>query len=194
MKTDEIKRKLLAKLESYCLNNGYDEDIIDTFHITSQDNRHEGYTDIYMYAEMSIEEFFECDQVFNDVVTKYDESAYFDVVEPGVFMTRIYWDTAKKSDSIEKSQIITPNNLIKFGEYISYKLEDEYDEEFWVEDIDYNDKTQKLEISVSSAESDLKTTVSIKMYEDDIDEYQDMVDLYSQKLYRALVKALDSNI
>lgn len=191
MKTEDIKRKLLAKLESYFLDNGYDEDALDMIHVTSQDNRREGYTDFYIYAELSIEEFFQCDQIFNDVVEKYDESAYFDVVEPGVFMTRVYWNAAKNSEELSSKQVITSSNLTKFGEYVSYKLEDEYDEEFWVEDIEYNDQSQKLTIHVTSNESDLEAKVSIKMYEDDIDEYQDMIDLYSQKLYRALIKELD---
>ena len=185
MKFDSLKRKIELKVRDYFHDEGYSDDELDTlnlYRIEVKNNIDGKFTDIYVYAEIPVENFFEVDDIWNEVLIDYDESAYFDAESPGVYMARIYWNAMK--NSVEKQSAITRNNLIKLGETICLDLEDENDEVFYVDDIYYEKVKDILTIEVSSTTFESKA--SMKLYEDDISSYRDLVDFCKDKLLRRL--------
>ena len=182
MKFEDAKRKIELKLTKYFKNEqGYSYDEIDDMNLFTVNLHHDvkgKFTDIEVRAELTVEEFFNVSKDLDAIVAKYDESSYFDVEEPGVYSARLYWDSVKDKKS-EKS-ILTKANLLKLGESICLDLEDSNDETFYVDDITYNNAKQQLDIEVSSTIFEAKA--SMKVYDADIETYQDLVDYAKDKL------------
>ena len=98
---NNMKRSVKQCLTKYFMHMGYSEDEINydrIFEIETNDNNlssyDEGkYTDIYVYSdEISLSDFFSTlEKELDKVVSKFDPSAYFDAVNPGQYMARVYW-------------------------------------------------------------------------------------------------------
>ena len=187
MKLETVQRKLEAQLDKYFKSEGYaDSEIEDSnlYEIKIEPNTHKKYTDIYIFSEISVDDFFTVQNSWNKIVESVDPSAYFDILNSGTYVARIYWDTAQKNITEDADHILDQSNLIKFGELLAADLDDEYDEDFWVDDIRFDKKRQKLIIEVSSQTYESKA--SIRVYEYDLDSYQDLIDIYHRKAIRAL--------
>lgn len=88
MQNENLKRQLKAALNRYYrLNHGFNNaDIEDErpYEIEEQVNKDENYTDVYIYTDITLDEFFKALQPQIDkVVQKFDPSAYFDAVKAG---------------------------------------------------------------------------------------------------------------
>lgn len=185
-----IKRKLEVPLKRFFKSEGYTLSEIETSNLYTLRHEHhksEQYTDFYIYAEMSVEEFFRMSESLDSVIETIDPSAYFDVVSPGIYMTRVYW-ASSKSENVDISDILTKRNLNKFGDHITSLLDESFDDDFWVDDIRYNKSRNKLSIEVSSQDSEASTEVKIDTTA--IASYEDLVDLYSGNIYLSLENEL----
>ena len=191
MKFDSLKRKLDAQITKYFRSEGYSSHELSQlklFSISIEENNEEKYSDLYVYAELSIDEFFELKDGWGVLVESIDPSAYFDVVSPGIYMCRIYWDSANMQESRSNYDILSLSNLIKFGESSILELQDIQDEDFWLDDIYVDNNASKLYCKVSSNNYESEANIDINL--DDIDSYQDIVTLYQDNL----VDELDKNI
>lgn len=191
MKFDSLKRKLSVQITKYFRGEGYSRNEVTQlklFSISIEENNKEKYSDIYVYAELSIDEFLTLKDSWDVLVESIDPSAYFDVVSPGIYICRIYWDTANIQDTKSNYDILSLSNLIKFGESSILELQDLQDEDFWLDDIRVNNNASKLYCKVSSNNYESEANIDINL--DDIDNYQDLVILYQDNL----VDELDKNI
>ena len=179
-----LKRQLSGELDHYFLVQGFDEEELNSlYRIVAKDNGE--FIDVYIYAEIDVSDFYSINDSLNDIVITFDPSSYFDIVGPQIYMARIYKSDFEKTD---KSDVITQKTLIKFGNLLASKLEDEYDEDFWVEDIFYDEKSDNLTLIVFS--TSYESEASIKVFEEDVNSYDQFI-----KLYRDIaLKALKYNI
>ena len=183
---DAINRKLERKLKKLFISEGYDSAELEdgsVYHIKSENIKSQKCVDIYIYAELDMDTFFDRVDDLNEVVMQYDPGAYFDVVEPGVFMARLYWDTLNKYKDTSE-EILTPKNLTKLGESICLELEDTYDEEFYIDDIKYNKTDQRIEIEVSS--NTFASQTNLRVHEYELESYSDLREVAFDKLVRNL--------
>lgn len=183
---DAITRKLERKLSAICKQAGYIDDEIESgeaFRIQSKNVKSDRCVDIYVYTDLSLDEFVSELDNLTEVVTKFDPGAYFDLVEPGVAMARLYWDVLNQYKDTS-DEILTSPNLTKLGESICIELEDSYDEEFYVDDIKYIKTDQVIEITVSSAT--FESTATARVHEYELESYSDLREAIFYKLLRKL--------
>ena len=191
MNLQPVIRKLSSFLESYFESQGYDyKESYKLFKIYEDVNDTENYIDLYINTELSVDEFFDINESLNNIVIEADASSYFDIIESGTYMARIYDNQKQTVDSQLNNKIITNSNLTKFGEAVTSYLDDEYNEEFWVDSIDYNETYHKLQISVSS--HSYVSTASIKIYPEDVKTYQEFVSMYCKPIVRILDAHIDT--
>lgn len=187
MRLDSIKRKLEAQLINYFLSEGYSDEEIETsnlYTIEIKSNAYDKYSDIYVYAEIEVDEFLTVADSWNSIVQFFDPAAYFDVFTNGIYSARIYWESVKSKQRETSKTILDKRNQIKFGESLTAILEDEYDENFYLDDIDFDRKLQKLTISVSS--NTYESKCAIKLYEYDLNSYDDLVSIYKNSAIKSL--------
>ena len=185
MKLDSIERKLSAYLDKYFKSEGYAESELDSLYtIKFEQNVLKKYVDLYLYAGISVDDFFTISDNLNEIVESADPSSYFDILSPEIYSARLYWDAIEFNESEESKNILSKKNLIKFGEAITSLLNDEYDEDFWVDNISFNAKRQYLNIEVSS--TNYKSKCSVRIYEYDLDSYKDLIDIYQSKVFKSL--------
>ena len=147
-----LKRRLSNALDKYFEDDlGYDKNEIprlNLYRIDFEYDKADNYWDVYLYAEISMDEFFDLQPKLNSIVESIDESAYWDVQQPGVFMCRIYQEyIADNSTKYEISQ----KDLTNFANSICYHME-EYvlpdegyeGEEFWADSIELHDNYLKI--------------------------------------------------
>lgn len=123
MDVEAIKDKVAAKVEKYFESQGYDKDEIredGLYNIDVQENNLDGYIDLYLYAEISVEEFLHLADKLNAVVEKYDQSTYFDIHTPGVYTARIYVKNLKSSKRVK----IGSKDLKAFGAWVMDEVND----------------------------------------------------------------------
>lgn len=65
-----------------------------------ESDRDEEYTDVYIYSEISINEFESMHESWDCIAKIVDPSAYFEAVKQGVYVTRIYWAFLEDADEI----------------------------------------------------------------------------------------------
>lgn len=119
MNLNKLKSQLTKAMYDYFKREYYDEDEIDDmglFNIQTQENALDEYVDVYIYAEISVEDFIHYSEKLNTIVERYDKSAYFDIEQPGVYMARLY------SDNIEQNVSINKTDLKKFGQAVVDEL------------------------------------------------------------------------
>ena len=188
MKIDSIQRKLDAQLTKYFKSEGYsNKEIKDLglYKLEFEKNTQGNYVDVYIYAEITADEFFSISNSLDDIVTSFDSSAYFDIISPGIYMARIYTDSNITSYRIHPEYELNSNDLTKFGEVLSISLEDEFGEEFWVDDI-YYQKASKILYAEFSSQS-YQTQSHIKIHIEDISDYQDLLNVYQDKFVESLI-------
>lgn len=181
MQNENLKRQLRTALNRYYKqNHGYNQTDIDEenpFNIEEKVNQEENYTDVYVYAEITISEFFDLLQPELDkVVQKFDDSAYFDVVDNGEYMARVYWDTKTNSSAVT---VMTNRNLINLANKVCDIISDDYNDEFVTSEIEFNDDKIFLEVIGDKNESrayiDVPDASLISTYQDLEDEYLDQL-------------------
>ena len=186
-----IKQKLNSAVKQYFLSQGYELEEINALHLYSiefDDNPQEEYTDIYLNAELTIEEFMNAVDSFDEIVQAVDASSYFDPVQPGIYLARIYWSSIDKSYSEPEDSILNQDNLTKFGELVTSILEDDLDEDFWVDEIALNSNDTRLYVEVSSQNYESLAYVDIEPLI--IASYQDLKDLYLEEIVNRLKENL----
>lgn len=187
MKLDSIQRKLESQLIRYFSSEGYSDEEIESselYTIEFKPNTSKKYSDIYVYAEIEVNDFLSLADSWNSVLQDFDPSAYFDILSNGIYTARIYWDAVKSNQPEESKNILNKQNQVKFGESLTSILEDEYDEAFYLDDVDFSNRTQKLTLEVSS--NTYKSKCSIRIYEYDLDSFSDLVDMYKNKAIKSL--------
>ena len=91
---DQIVQDIEFELSEFLIEDGYDHDyVMDYYNVETKDVVSQQYTEIYVYIDISRQEFNRyLREPLEDIVTKYDESAYFEQdQQTGDFVTRIYW-------------------------------------------------------------------------------------------------------
>lgn len=191
-----VIRRINTFFENYFVSQGYtlqEEYSQKLFRVEIEDNSDEKYSDIYIYSELSPEEFFTISSELNAIVEKFDSSAYFDLVEPGVFQSRIYWDSAENSD-FNSTYSISSKDLRNFGEQVCVALEDVADkefeliEDFWVDNIGYDIDSSELIIEISS--NNYTGNANIHLYNEDIFNYNDLIDVALNRTVEFFVNEL----
>lgn len=131
MNKDRLESQLKKELYKIFKQEYYDEEEVDElglFNIEFKENEIDNYTDVYIYAELSIEEFAKYQDKLNEIVERYDPSAYFDIINTGIYMSRIY-DTKgnsskKQIDRKESSVKIDDKYLKRFGIFVADEIND----------------------------------------------------------------------
>ena len=182
MKIDKAVKDLENILEKYYEKQGYEKEELKQlglYRIDIKPNTAHQYTDIYIYAEMSFDDFIEEQSSWNKIVEQLDESAYFDAESSGVFVARVYWDTLDIND------VLSQQNLNKFGNAICFDLDEEFGEDVFLDDISYDSNSQRLNIEVSGYT--YKSSANVKVYAYDVETYQDLVQNYKDRIVKTLV-------
>lgn len=169
---DSTKRKIEKLLNKFFIEEGYEKSEIDNlYRITEFENSAENYIDLYIYAELDVDDFFKILDKLNEIVMLKDDSAYFDIISPGIYMARIY-DVKMNSSNYN----ITQSDLTRFSQAAVENVEDELNETFWVDDIKYDKQNQDISIKISSDSYDGMAFIRIDI--SSITSYSDLVDIY----------------
>ena len=180
---NSVKRKIEVVVKQYFKNQGYDSSEIresNLYTIEHDHNADEKYTDFYVYAETPVEDFFSISEDWNEVVEKFDPSAYFDVVSPGIYLARIYWGQESTSTSYE----MTKEDLERFGNAIVEDLSSGYDEDFWADIVRFNKSKNLFTIKVSS--KNYLSKISTVLDFSGISSYKELEELYLDAMVEAL--------
>lgn len=185
MDINNVQKKLNNWLLSYYEAQGYDEDEIKSSGLYSiQIDEFPDYIDVIISAELSVDDFFTIDQDLNEIVSFWDKSAYFDVTKPGTYSARIYMTAVDSMPEYELSS----KDLQKFGEVLTSKLNDELNEDFWVEDIYLDKNSGKLYVDISGETLTSQTDIDVDLA--DVESYQDFLTLYLDEMSEALNSAM----
>ena len=184
MKISPITEKLVSRLTKY-----YDE---DEFEVEVSSNYSDKYTDIEIVTnDKDVDEFFKFIDELDAIVQRFDQSSYFDVIAPGQYLARVYWDVAQKSSNPNLEIVLNHANLIKLGNEICYNLEDELNEEFFLDDISYDESSQCISIKISSESFD--SSADVRVVEEYIDSYRDLIESSERKILKKLLQNLKEN-
>lgn len=187
---DKIDKALRKILKDYYVNSlGYDSNEVDTlglYNVVIKTNELEEYTDVYVYAEMNLEEFYTIEHQLNSVVTKYDNGSYFEANSPGIFMARIWWDAESNLNSEDSSDTIK-SGIIDLIDFFTLHC-DELDD-FTVKDYSYSNNVLTL-ILESSHYSDLEVKIKIPEDEFNYTNYLDFVNKWAPRLLDKAERAM----
>lgn len=179
MNTKIIENRLSKILFDYFKNTeGYDEKEIPSlnlYNIVFEENNDKNYIDVYIYTELDVDAFFNISDKLNNYIASVEKSAYFDILSPGIYMARIYLDSVE--DTMYE---ITYKDLNKFGNEVIENLNDEFNEEFWVDDIKYDKHNKDIIIQVSS--DSYEAMGFLRIDESALDNYEDLLNLYLDEL------------
>lgn len=180
MNISEITKQLSKIVENYFKSQGYEpSDLNHMYEIKSEFDESSNFVDITIYAELSIEEFFELQDSLNSIISKYDKTSYFDILDEGVFLAQIDLSEFNPKQSIEIPKLWLTN----FGESICEKLENAFDDTFYVSDITIDNN--QLKLAVETSDFEISTTIPIDI--NLISEYSDLIHLYEYDMYKKLL-------
>lgn len=185
----EIKKAVNAISNSHSLY--LDSSSIDiSFKIDSK----EKFVDIYLFADVSVDEFFTYFQdTLDDIVVKYDKGSYWDVVQPGEFMCRIYRDGLAPDEDADKDAL-TYGNVTKLANKACDYMNREHGFDMFVNDVHFDDEHIEIELKGVANDSGIVTqshaSVLVEPF-DEIRSYSDLENLYLYDLEQELADNVD---
>lgn len=195
MDLSHLESEIADVARNYYVNTlGYDESEVDTlglYRVDITNNDIEEYTDIYLYAELSLDEFYTIVDELNEVVMSVDSGAYFDAHSGGCFMCRIYWENANNKltkEELHAKEDIQTNIEILLDYFTAHS--DDISDDIQVDEYEYDDDRLYVEVSF---EHFYELPFAINIPEFDlvgVEDYQSFVDRYTPKLIDAVEQAM----
>lgn len=148
-KKDNLARQLKFQVKEWFRKSlGYsNRDLDDSlFSIDVDEDNDKEYTEVYLSSEaIDFDGFRNLKPSIDRVVQKFDTSAYFDIVNIGLYVADIYW--IDEADEIDKS-VFSRKNMLKFANVLALDLSDEFDDYIVVDEADFDDDLWELIIKV----------------------------------------------
>ena len=185
----EIKKAVNAISNSHGLY--VDSSSID---IAFKADSKEKFVDVYLFADLSLDEFFTYFQdSLDDIVVKYDKGAYWDVVQPGEFMCRIYGEGFSPDEDADKGAL-TYDNVTKLANKACDYVNREQSFDMFVNDVHFDDEHIEIELKGIANDSGIvaqsHASVPVEPF-DEIRSFSDLENLYLYDLEQELADNVD---
>lgn len=144
------------------------EDYVDIYY-SIKDDRYL----IYVSAELVYESLYELGMQLTDVISKYNEDAYFEPAEPGILVASLPVDSITASTIISSIKLDDPDvSLYKFGETVLDIVTYKTGLNLRLDDVTIDEKEDSIEVEVSLINVDTEEFYSSTLYIHS-DEYVD---------------------
>lgn len=195
MDLSHLELQISDVVRNYYINTlGYDESEVDSlglYRVDIRNNDIEEYTDIYLYAELSLDEFYVISDELNEVVMTVDSGAYFDAHSGGCFVCRIYWENANSNLTKEERQAkedIQTNIEILLDFFTTHF--DDISDDMQIDEYEYDDGRLYVEVSFEHF-YELPFAINIPEFDlVNVQDYRGFVDRYAPKLFDAVKQAM----
>lgn len=156
---------------SYTTAMDYDdaEDYVDVYY-SIKDDRYL----IYVSAELVYESLYGLGMQLTDIISEYNEDAYFEPAEPGILVASLPVGLIKASTIMSSIKLDDPDaSLYKFGETVLDIVTYKTGLNLRLDDVNIDEKEDSVEVEVSLINADTEEFYSSTLYihpDDDIDE------------------------